>query len=78
MKIGLNYREHLYGLSPYLAEELDRLVSALQRFLSPGSGLTAENTGAANSGDATTDAVITNTRTRVSEIETLLRSKGWL
>ena len=40
--------------------------------------LTAANAGAINSGDATTDAVIANMRTRINQLETALQAYGWL
>lgn len=40
--------------------------------------LTAENSGTVDSGDATTDAVIENLRTRIAEIEDALQDLGYL
>lgn len=42
------------------------------------TALTAANAGAINSGDATTDAVIANMRTRINELETKLQALGLL
>lgn len=42
------------------------------------TALTSKDSGAVNSGDATTDGVITNNRTRIEEIETKLQELGVL
>lgn len=42
------------------------------------SALTAKDAGTANSGDATTDGVIDNNRTRIEEIEGALQALGLL
>lgn len=42
------------------------------------TALTAANAGAINSGDATTDAVISNMRTRIADLETKLTALGLL
>ncbi len=78
MKIGLRYRAELAGLSWHLLADLEALVAALQVFARPSTALTAASAAAINSGDATTDAVIANLRTRVGELEVLLQSKGLL
>lgn len=55
-----------------------------QRIAFPACGnraqaaLTAANAGAINSGDATTDAVIGNMRTRINELESKLQALGLL
>jgi hypothetical protein len=40
--------------------------------------LTAKDTGTANSGDAGTDSIIDNSRTRIEEIEDALKTLGLL
>jgi len=76
MTFGLRVRDAWMKLSPLVAADMDRLVAALQILTAPGAALTAANAGTVNSGDATTDAVIANLRTRVGELEALLQSKG--
>lgn len=49
-----------------------------QPALSSTATLTAENAGAINSGDATTDAVIGNLRTRLGELEAAVQALGVL
>lgn len=44
----------------------------------PQAALTAANGGTINSGDATTDAVIGNNRTRIAELEAILEAHGML
>ena len=52
-------------------QTVDPIVDKLNIALST---MTAANAGAINSGDAGTDAVIANNRTRISEIEAILVS----
>lgn len=76
MSLGLRHRDAWKHVSPLIASDMDRIVATLQAILAPGTALTAANAGTINSGDATTDAVIANLRTRVGELEALLQSKG--
>jgi predicted nucleic acid-binding protein len=78
MKLVLRYRTEIGAISYALLSEFESLVATLQTWSRAGDALTAANAGAVNSGDATTDAVIANLRTRVGELEALLQSKGLL
>lgn len=75
---GLRFREAHARLSPLLAQELDVLVKGLQAQLRPRAAITATDTSTVNSGDATTDTVIDNLRTRLSELESRLQDAGLL
>lgn len=73
MKVGFRHRAELQHVSAALVDEFDHLIAELQR-LRPGAALTAASTAVANSGDATTDALINNLRTRVNELEARLQA----
>ena len=60
------------------AQDLTKRYNALlaQTRLAQGAAMTAADGGTVDSGDATTDAVIENNRTRIAEIEVILQANN--
>jgi hypothetical protein len=66
------------SLSEDDAAEIRRALGTGKKPFATAGALTAADAGAIDSGDSTTDDVITANRTRIGEIETVLQALGLL